>query len=50
MLRTSFGLDAEADAINIAVEAAMDAGQVTGDLGGSLSTQDVGEWIANHDA
>lgn len=48
MLRTSFGLEAEADAIEASVEAALDAGQVTGDLGGSLSTQDVGEWIANH--
>ena len=48
MLRTSFGLDAEADAIDTTVEAALDAGKVTGDLGGSLSTQDVGEWIANN--
>lgn len=52
MLRTSFGLEAEADVINTAVEAALDAGQVTGDLGGNLSTQEVGskigEWIANH--
>ncbi|PHQ59714.1 MAG: 3-isopropylmalate dehydrogenase [Robiginitomaculum sp.] len=52
MLRTSFGLNAEADAINAAVEAALDAGQVTGDLGGSLSTQAVGtkigEWVTDH--
>ncbi len=52
MLRTSFGLNIEADAIDAAVEAALDAGQVTGDLGGRLSTQDVGvkigEWVANN--
>ena len=48
MLRTSFGLDAEAEAVELAVEAALGAGQVTGDLGGSLSTQEVGEWVANH--
>lgn len=52
MLRTSFDLDTEADAINAAVEAALDAGQVTSDLGGSLSTQDVGarigKWVADH--
>ena len=48
MLRTSFGLEAEANAIDAAVEAALEAGQVTGDLGGSLSTQDVGEWVAQN--
>ncbi len=48
MLRTSFGLEVEAAAIEAAVEAALDGGHVTGDLGGSLSTTDVGEWIANH--
>ncbi|MCF6219715.1 MAG: 3-isopropylmalate dehydrogenase [Robiginitomaculum sp.] len=48
MLRTSFGLDAEALAIEKAVEQALDAGQVTGDLGGSLSTKQVGEWVAQN--
>lgn len=48
MLRASFGLSAEANAIDAAVEAALDAGQVTGDLGGSFSTQDVGEWVAQN--
>ena len=52
MLRTSFGLDTEADVINAAVEAALGAGQVTSDLGGSLSTQAVGakigKWVADH--
>ena len=48
MLRLSFGLDAEAAAIETAVEAALAQGQTTGDLGGNLSTLDVGKWIANH--
>ena len=48
MLRLSFGLDAEADAVERAVEAALADGQTTGDLGGSLSTSQVGEWIASH--
>ena len=46
MLRLSFGLSEEADAIDAAVSAALEAGQTTGDLGGSLSTAQVGEWIA----
>ncbi|WP_017931427.1 3-isopropylmalate dehydrogenase [Robiginitomaculum antarcticum] len=48
MLRLSFGLSAESEAIERAVEAALEGGHVTGDLGGSLSTQDVGDWIADH--
>lgn len=48
MLRTSFGLDAEAEAIEAAVDAALTNGQTTGDLGGSLSTSEVGDWIAGH--
>jgi len=52
MLRTSFGLEAEAEAIEAAVEQALNAGQVTSDLGGSLSTGEVGakigEWITSH--
>ena len=48
MLRLSFGLEAEADAIDAAVEAALAENQTTGDLGGSLSTSQVGQWIANH--
>ena len=42
MLRTSFGLDTEAAAIETAVEAALDGGHVTGDLGGTLSTTKCG--------
>ena len=48
MLRLSFGLDAEADAIDAAVEAALAENQTTGDLGGSLTTSQVGQWIASH--
>jgi 3-isopropylmalate dehydrogenase len=48
MLRLSFGLDKEAAAIESAVEAALEAGQTTGDLGGKLSTSDVGDWIAQN--
>lgn len=48
MLRLSFGLTLESEAIERAVEAALDGGHVTGDLGGPLSTQAVGDWIASH--
>jgi len=48
MLRTSFGLDAEAAAIEASVETALTAGQVTGDMGGSLSTRQVGKSVADH--
>ena len=48
MLRLSFGLGAEASAIETAVEAAIEDGKTTGDLGGSLCTSDVGTWIASH--
>lgn len=48
MLRLSFGLDAEAASIEQAVEAALEEGQTTGDLGGELSTSEVGAWIADY--
>ncbi|MGB6229019.1 MAG: 3-isopropylmalate dehydrogenase [Litorimonas sp.] len=48
MLRLSFGLEAEADAVEAAVVAALEAGEVTGDLCGSLSTGQVGEAVAGH--
>lgn len=48
MLRLSFGLDAEAAAIESAVDAALEAGQTTGDLGGTLNTSEVGDWIAQN--
>ena len=48
MLNLSFGLDKEAFAIETAVEAALEGGHTTGDLGGSLSTSQVGDWIAGH--
>ena len=46
MLRQSFGLTAEADAIEDAVAQALEGGFTTGDLGGKLSTSEVGGWIA----
>jgi 3-isopropylmalate dehydrogenase len=45
MLRTSFDLIEESDAIDAAVDAALSGGHTTGDLGGSLSTSEVGNWI-----
>lgn len=48
MLRLSFGLEVEAAAIERAVDAALEGGHTTGDLGGSLSTSEVGDWIAEH--
>ena len=48
MLRLSFGLDAEANAVEQAVEAALAENQTTGDLGGNLTTPQVGEWIAQY--
>ena len=48
MLRLSFGLDAEANAIEQAVEAALAGHHTTGDLGGGLTTFAVGQWIAGH--
>jgi 3-isopropylmalate dehydrogenase len=46
MLRLSFGLDAEAAAIEAEVENALAAGDVTGDLGGSFTTSQVGVAVA----
>lgn len=48
MLRLSFGLPAEAVAIEAAVEKALSANEVTGDLGGTFSTQETGNRIAAH--
>ncbi len=48
MLRLSFGMEAEAAAIEAGVDAALYGGHTTADLGGSLSTFEVGDWIADH--
>jgi len=48
MLNLSFGLEKEATAIEEAVEAALEGGYTTGDLGGSLTTSEVGAWIADY--
>jgi 3-isopropylmalate dehydrogenase len=42
MLEYSFGLKEEAAAVNRAMEAALDAGRVTRDLGGSATTEEAG--------
>ncbi|HHL43562.1 MAG TPA: 3-isopropylmalate dehydrogenase [Hellea balneolensis] len=46
MLRTSFSLPKEADAIETAVNAAIAANALTPDLGGQLSTNQVGEQVS----
>lgn len=46
MLRVSFGLEAEARAVETAVEATLRDGRTTADLGGSASTVDVGAAVA----
>jgi 3-isopropylmalate dehydrogenase len=48
MLRYSFKLDQEADALETAVNKAVSTGQVTADLGGSLSTRQVGDAVINN--
>ena len=48
MLRSCFSLDEEATAIEAAIEAALSGKHVTGDLGGTLSTQEVGVWVASN--
>ncbi len=48
MLNLSFGLSQEAAAIETAIEAALENSAVTGDLGGRLTTSDVGDWIGKH--
>ena len=47
MLRLSFGLETEAQTVERAVEDALAGSHTTGDLGGSLSTAEVGQWIAD---
>ncbi len=48
MLRLSFGLEAEAAAIEASVDAALYGAHLTGDLGGKLSTSEVGKFISEH--
>jgi 3-isopropylmalate dehydrogenase len=47
MLET-LGRRDEARAIEAAVEAAVQAGQTTSDIGGTLGTTEVGDWISQH--
>lgn len=46
MLNLSFGLSQESQAIDAAVAKALEGHHTTGDLGGALSTAQVGDWIA----
>jgi len=48
MLRLSFNLKAEAQAMEDAAAKALSQNQTTGDLGGSLTTSQLGAWIANN--
>ena len=48
MLRLSFDMDTEASSIESAVKLALTENQTTADLGGPLSTQQVGSWIAKY--
>lgn len=48
MLRSCFGLDKEADAIDAAVDKALNEKQCTADVGGTLTTQEVGAKIADY--
>ena len=48
MLQLSFGLNAEAKAVEQAVEAALAGGHCTADVGGALGTKATGDWIADH--
>ena len=48
MMRLSLGQPEIADAIDVAVDAALVKGKTTPDLGGSLSTAEVGQWIADY--
>ncbi len=47
MLRYSFGMDAEADVIENAVESLLEQGVRTPDLGGTATTEDVGGSVAS---
>jgi 3-isopropylmalate dehydrogenase len=46
LLLEALGRAREARAIDDAVQAAIDAGQTTSDVGGTLGTREVGDWIA----
>ena len=48
MLRLSLDMSAEAQNIEDGVAAAIEGGHVTADLGGALSTPQIGDWIAHY--
>jgi 3-isopropylmalate dehydrogenase len=48
MLEYTFGLKEEAAAVNVAVEAVLNSGQVTADLQGTATTSEVGDAVSQH--
>jgi 3-isopropylmalate dehydrogenase len=46
LLLETLGHEREARAVERAVQSAVDAGETTSDIGGSLGTREVGDWIA----
>ena len=46
MMLAYLGLDKESHLIETAVHAAIREGKSTADLGGSLNTREVGDWLA----
>jgi 3-isopropylmalate dehydrogenase len=47
MMFEYLGWQAEADAIDRAVRAALKEGKIPAELGGTLGTREVGDWVAN---
>jgi 3-isopropylmalate dehydrogenase len=47
MMFEYLGWQAEADAIDRAVRAALKEGKTPGEMGGTLGTREVGDWVAN---
>jgi 3-isopropylmalate dehydrogenase len=48
MMLEYLGWASESQAVETAVRAALRAGKTTAELGGSLGTREVGDWISNH--
>lgn len=48
MMLEYFGWSAESQAVEAAVRAALREGKTPAELGGSLGTREVGDWLANH--
>jgi 3-isopropylmalate dehydrogenase len=48
MMFAYLGWQAEADAIDRAVRAALKEGKTPAEVGGTLGTREVGDWVATH--